>query len=210
MRKTGHRYPKETKNDDFGHGRKTLILELNAFANPDPVVFLPVETYIAEFLRNKNPELIAEYELEAFEVLVLDIKRTFTEKLMCITRLSINSGPRYDSLKEKIRHFYDICKMIELTEINEFLSSDNISEYLELVLKDDLINPEFQKEWGPLKGKNILEAELFVNLEEVCSSIKSVLEGDFQTLLYSDEEVSVVEVKSALSRLKNMLPIIIV
>ncbi|MGB0453421.1 MAG: hypothetical protein ACPGJV_06875 [Bacteriovoracaceae bacterium] len=44
MRKTGYIYPKKRDgNYEFGHATDTLISELNAFANPSPVIKKRIE-----------------------------------------------------------------------------------------------------------------------------------------------------------------------
>ena len=52
IRKTGYKYPRLVDSKDYGHAVETLILELNAFANPHPIKKMKIQSYIADFLVN--------------------------------------------------------------------------------------------------------------------------------------------------------------
>lgn len=203
IRKTGYEYPKKLSGYDFGRTTKTLILELNAFANPTPVIKRPIQTCIAQFLRETNESLISQYELESFEVSVLNINRTFVEKILSLSRISIEDDETYNSLKKKVRHFYDVHKLIQHEEIQKFIEDSEFEKMLNMALEDDLSNPEFKDSWV---GCSLNEVRLFSDMERVFSNIKSTFEGDFKSLLYGDEEISISEVKNSFTKLLDKLP----
>lgn len=203
IRKTGYEYPKTLGEYAFAHATKTLILELNAFANPSPVVKRPIETYIAKFLRLINEPLVSQYELESFEVSVLNINRTFVEKVLSLSRISIGDDESYNSLKKKVRHFYDVHKLLEHQDIQKFIEDSEFEKMLNMALEDDLSNPEFKDSWV---GCSLNEVRLFSDMEKVFSNIESTFEGDFKSLLYGDEEISISEVKNSFAKLLEKLP----
>lgn len=205
IRKTGYEYPKKLGEYEFGHATKTLILELNAFANPSPVIKRPIETYIAKFFRETNESFIEQYGLHPFEVSVLNTSRTFVEKVLSLARISINDDESFSSLKKKVRHFYDIHKLYETEEIQKFIKDQEFGNMLKLALDDDLSNPEFKDSWV---GCSLSEVKLFSDMENVFTNIESTFEGDFKSLLYGDEKVSITDVKNSFSALLKILPVI--
>ena len=68
-----------------------------------------------------DKSVISGYELESFEVEVLDIKRTFVEKILSLIRIGISDDSNFTGLRNKIRHFYDIAKLYSTGEIKEFV-----------------------------------------------------------------------------------------
>ena len=169
-----------------------MILEINAFANPYPDEAKEIETYIAECLKKENPEIIKEYELESFEVKVLNFKRTFVEKILSLGRLSLNDDDEYSELKEKVRHFYDVYKLLSTDEIKTFIDSSDFKEMIEQALQDDFSNPEFKDSWvdGDLR-----EIRLFKEHESIFNKITPTYNDSFKSLLYDRNETSIEEVK---------------
>lgn len=63
---------------------------------------------VFDFLEQTNNEkYLEQYNLEAFEVNVLDIRQTLLEKLVSLIRFSFKENP-VESISEKIRQF-KIC-----------------------------------------------------------------------------------------------------
>ncbi len=154
IRKTGYTYPKILESYDYGHINESLIVELNAFANPSPIVKLPIESYIAKaLLLQKRHDVISEYELGPFDLNILNVSRTFTEKVLSLARISINDDATFSNLQQKIRHFYDIHQILASGTLKDFLGSVKFKDTVDLVIKDDLSNPEFKDDWrtGALK-----------------------------------------------------------
>ena len=84
---------------------KDLILEINSFTKPSPINLVSIQTYIADFFaqNNLNDDLISN-ELHPFQVNVLDLKRTITEKVAAIAGASSRQPDDHSELKNKIRH----------------------------------------------------------------------------------------------------------
>lgn len=204
IRKTGYSYPNTLGEQDFGHATKTLILELNAFANPSPVFKMPIESYIAQFLKkNKNEAAIKKFGLESFEINVLHYTRTFMEKLMGLTRVSINIEKSTAGLQERVRHFYDLHKLFMVEEIALFIKSDEFKKMARLVLDDDLSNPEFQKDWTI---KMLREAPLFTATEAIFKQITGKYNDEFKLMLYQNEETKISEIKGSFEKFLALIP----
>ena len=207
MQNTGHLYPRKLNNyDDFQNisVRKTLVLEINAFANPKPYTLKSIRTYIAEFLHGFDKKLIAEYGLEPFEVKVMTIDKTFVEKVLCLARVSIDGDGFSTQIERKIRHFYDIHKLMATPEVKQLMGSESFANMLREVLKSDLSSPEFKKSW---KVVNLLkETPLFQDIDSIFVNLKDNFENDFRHLLYDDKNVAWKDVKASFRLLSKNIP----
>ena len=206
IRKTGYSYPRKLESYD-GFRRTVIkdiiILELNAFTNPVPWQRKSIETYIARYLRGFDESLIRQYGLESFEVKVLGTEKTFVEKLLCLSSLSIDNDGYYAGLKDKIRHFYDIYMLLETPEIKKFVKSPKFEETLRSVLDNDLSHPEFKSRWTE---SSLERTPLFSKIDNVFSSIGRGFNDELKTLLYSDENISLHEVKASFVDLSKNIP----
>ncbi len=205
IRKTGYNYPKTLDDKyDFGHATKTLILELNALANPSPVIEMPIETYIAKFLKNvKDEETITRFRLETFQVNVLHFSRTYMEKLMGLARVSIALENKPSGLHERIRHFYDLHKLYAVPEVAKFIVSDEFKKMARLVLDDDFSNPEFEKDWTI---KMLKEAPLFTKIDEIFKLITPKYNSEFKFMLYQSEEFKISDIKASFEKMLALIP----
>ena len=179
FRKTAHAYPRLIKSNDFGHAYDHLVLEINSFANPTPFKKMKISSMLAQFIRSVDELMIAEYELEDFEVNVLDFKRTFTEKVMGLARAGYAANP-LEGLKEHIRHIYDLHKLLASQEIETFLDSD-FKLMIEAVREDDRKNTEFQGDW---MEKKISESLLFKNPQVAMKNLATHYQDNFSSLVY--------------------------
>jgi predicted nucleotidyltransferase component of viral defense system len=205
FRRTAHKYPRFLELSNFGYASDNLILEINSFTNPSPYKKMSVSSLLAEFLRGIDDKMIDEYELQDIEVNVLDITRTFTEKIMGIIRAGYSENPM-DSLREKIRHIYDLHKLLTTVEIQEFLttSSQQFSSILSAVKLDDQKNVEFQGDW---MNKSPLKSFLFNNPKAVLEDLEDYYLNDFSSLVYGELPTiselvdSMNQIKEAMSRI---------
>ncbi len=203
IRKTGYTYPKMLDSYDYGHINESLIVELNAFANPSPIVKLPIESYIATAIKKqKRSELIAEYELEPFELHILNVNRTFTEKVLSLARISINDDAPYTNLQQKIRHFYDIHQILTSETIGNFLNSPEFEKTIALVIQDDLSNPEFKENW---QGGKLQDVRLFKELDAIFENISDIFHGPFSDMLYNDEETKLADIRKSFEKLRFLI-----
>jgi hypothetical protein len=202
IRKTGYKYPRLVDSTDYGHAVETLILELNTFANPHPVKKMKIQIYIADVLVNKD-EIVKKFELEPFSVFVLDVSRTLTEKILSLARISNIDDEKLSGLKGKIRHFYDIHKIIQSKIVQDFLINEEFKKTLELALEDDFSNPEFRDDWA--EGK-LLDVKLFKNMEEVLDKMQPTFNQEFKSLLYRPEKEKFEDVRKSFLELKKIIP----
>lgn len=183
FRRTVHEYPKIFFKEEPDQTSESITIEINSFIQPKDYIKLPIDSYIADFLKQSNQrDVITEFDLESFELNILGLKRTFTEKLLSLVRASYLENSIYE-LQERIRHFYDIHMLLSQPQINEFLNSDEFFIYLSKTKDDDASNQEFYGDW--VKNK-LHKAPIFDNYEILWESLEKTYNGIFSNLVYSE------------------------
>lgn len=180
-RRTFYHYPKVLSDSDFGQVKDHIQLEINTFTNPIPHQEIRISSYVAQFLQQGGfDERITQYQLEPFTVKVLTRERTFFEKLLSITRLS-NEGT--DKLREKIRHFYDLHKLLNQPDLKQTLLSRSNFELIDLVKADDNSNEIFKGDW---LNKPLSSSPLFADLEGNWKAIESAYRSELSQLIWAN------------------------
>ncbi len=200
FRKTLHHYQK-IKKGDFGEADELIMIEINAFASPHPFAKQEIVSYISEFLETRDESLIAKYKLEPFNINVLDIKRTFCEKLSAIARASYESDYELTELKAKIRHLYDIHFLLEDERIREFIhDSESFKKMIKNVRVDD--QNQFSSSWSKVEFHN---SEIFQNTKEIMSKIDRYYHDIFSQLVYSDTLPTIDDICESLMLISDKL-----
>lgn len=198
FRKTVWKYHKNSKGD-YGDASPDLLLEINSFAIPTPYHPASVQTYIADHLGQQ--QTITEFELQPFQVNVLDIKRTFAEKVSAVAKASFGDST-HGELKKKIRHLYDLAMLLRHPPIQEFINSSTFKEVHEQVRKDD-----WRVSGGQVNHaeKDFRDAPIYRNPKAVIDLLRSTYEGQFKTLVYKPEDMpSITEITKAIQAIKNI------
>lgn len=196
FRKTVHRYPK-LKRGDFGHANENIILEINSFAKPHPYNLMEISSYVGEFLAQKAPLLVKEFELEPYFINVLDFRRTLCEKLSAIARASYESDAEYSQLKEKIRHFYDIHFLMQHHEIQDFIVSKAFSQMIARVREDD--QRQFDTSmWTKIK---LCETPIFQNSTVILEKLSHHYTIQFKDLVYTEVLPPIVEIQITIQKI---------
>ena len=167
----------------FDNKDNKVKLEIGSSVRPDPYSKKSFKTYIQEFLEAHNGEDdIKRFELENVELNVLNIERTFVDKLMSVKRHAICG-----SLGNKVRHIYDVTRLYALPEIQIFLSD---TEELKSLMRDTkgtdsyyLGKRNISKEYDPTESYNFM---IWKNL--FTAEIRNIYENLHKELLYTDEK----------------------
>ncbi|MBB5336867.1 nucleotidyl transferase AbiEii/AbiGii toxin family protein [Pectinatus brassicae] len=112
-----------------------IKLEIGAVVRPEPFEMRPIKSYLQEFLEAREEQrLLKEYGWHEIFVNVLDIRRTFIDKLLAVKRHALCG-----TLKNKVRHIYDIKKLMDRLDIQEFLkNTDELRRILRLTKETDI------------------------------------------------------------------------
>lgn len=116
----------------FAAPEDRIKLEIGSTVRPDPYSPKPVKTYIQEYLEDHGfAEDARKYGLEAIRVNTLNIERTFIDKIMSVKRHAICG-----TLNRKVRHIYDVVRLFQMDEIQNFLENKEELKRLIRLTKD--------------------------------------------------------------------------
>jgi predicted nucleotidyltransferase component of viral defense system len=181
-RKTAHEYKKMFKGN-FGQVRDFIVVEASWLGSHEPYVQAEVKSYIYEMLEETGgSETIQEYCLEPFTIKALAKERTICEKIMSLVRFSYSDTP-IDDLKRKVRHTYDIHKLLEDSEMLEFFKSNQFDEMLIKVAEDDVVSFKNNNSWLAYHPSKSL---IFSDLENTWAAMLASYEKDFSRLVYGE------------------------
>lgn len=133
-------------------------------------------------LQNNQQVIIDEYEMNPFEVLALNPKRTLCEKIMSLVRFSKTQEPITD-LSNKIRHTYDIHLMLKDDVINSFFRSEEFDAMLLRVGNDDILSFKNNNKWLVNHPKIAI---IFSDTTAVWKKIKTAYLGSFSELVFGE------------------------
>lgn len=204
IRKTAHTYAKEFSGN-YGQVRDVIIVEASWLGSGEPYSQIFISSYIYEMMINTGQELLAkDYGLQPFEVSVLSPKRTICEKIMSLVRFSYTDNP-IESLKQKIRHCYDLHQLLQNIELLEFFNSDEFEVILLKVASDDIISFKNNNAWLEYHPRN---AKIFLDIESIWSILRLTYNEDFKNLVFGNFPKDTEILKTLLS-IKDRLSTII-
>lgn len=182
IRKTAHTYG-QCFEGDYGQVRNVIVLEATWLGYYEPYSKRNIVSFVGEMMLDNAQGFIAEaYGLLPFEVEVLETTRTICEKIMSLIRFSYGETPMHD-LRNKIRHTYDLHKLLSQKEYADFLGGSAFDEMLIKVANDDVRSFKNNNQWlvhHPTK------ALIFSDTEKVWNELKNTYTGDFRNLVYGE------------------------
>jgi len=178
FRKSVHEYESiDKKNKD-----NKLIVEINSFANPFPYHYRSIQSMVYDFLKQTgNTKIIRQYDLQSFQINVLDKEQTLLEKLVSLFRFSFDSNP-IESMKKKVRHFYDLYYLMNDSTCVSFVKSDEFNIKLDKIVTHD---KEIFDEPIGWREKTISESPLITDFYNVWKQIKSTYKTELSALAYT-------------------------
>lgn len=182
-RKTVYQYPRSIDGNNFGQASTELLVEVNAFSNPEPFESRELQSLITEFLIKKGEiDLITQYELEHFSINVLSVRRTLVEKILGVIKDSYNERP-VEKLSDRIRHLYDICLILKHEKYKEFVASDDFKPLLKYCIEDE-ISGFFER--SDCFDKPLVDAPIFTEFKHWYAPLDLIYTGVFSDLVYGD------------------------
>ncbi len=182
IRKIAYSYPKIFEGL-FGQVRDILIVEATWLGSFEPFEKGIVNSLIYEMIIETNQQQIADaYNLNPFEVNVLSPRRTFCEKIMSLVRFSYTDNPIED-LNNKIRHLYDLNRLLKNENIREFFTTKDFDKLLLKVANDDILSFKSDNKW---LQNHPTQAMIFKESKEVWSKLKTTYFSTFSKLIYGE------------------------
>lgn len=158
-----------------------LIVEINSFANPFPYQRLTIKSMVFDFLeQTKNEKYIEQYNLQSIEVNVLSKEQTIMEKMVSLIRFSFKENT-FESISEKIRHFYDLYYLMKNAECIEFVASNSFKEQFDTILQHDREMFEEPIGW---QIKPISESPLVTDFLNLWKQLKEKYQMELSALAY--------------------------
>ena len=177
-----------------------IKLEIGSSVRPHPYSKKKLQSYIQDYLEGIDEiGAIEEFQLKRIQVNVLNIERTFVDKLMSVKRHAICG-----SLNEKVRHIYDVVQLYEMEEIKRFLEDkSNLKNIVQITKQTDSVYLEkrdIPKEYNP-EGPYGFE----VWKDKFSNDIKSSYEDLHNTLLYTNQKQEWSKVEKVFSQIDQVL-----
>lgn len=184
----------------FGDKSNRVKLEIGSSVRPDPYSQKTLKTYIQEFLEEHNgAEDIAKYELQEVTLNVLNIERTFVDKLMSVKRHAICG-----TIEKKVRHIYDVTRLFSLPEIKTFLEDEEeLKRLVDITKKTDsyyLNKRNISQEYNPTVAYDFNSWKHYLN-----EQVQSTYENLHRELLYTDEPQKFDDALHAFSQISEIL-----
>lgn len=196
--KAFYTYPRAVEEPQIGAIKAgQLLVEINSFANPFPFEKCKLQSFLTEFFTNTgNESLNEEYEMQPFEVNVLDKRRTLTEKLVSLIRCSL-ADIYIPPLTAKIRHFYDLHYLMQDQGTKEYLKSKLFKNDFTNLFEQD--QQRFDKPAGWNK-KRMMDSPLITNWHTTWQAIQNVYLRELPDLAYK-KIPSVEEIEDSMEEL---------
>jgi predicted nucleotidyltransferase component of viral defense system len=202
-RKTAHSYTKAFTGN-YGQVRDVIIVEATWLGYYEPYKSASVSSYIYEMMQKAGQQAIAEeHGLLPFDVLVLDVRRTLCEKIMSLVRFS-HTNQAIEDLNKKIRHTYDIHRLLQDKDINDFFNSDDFDAMLLKVAQDDVTSYKNDNAWLQYHPG---EAILFADAQSTWDKMKDTYKGPFKNLVFGtfpDESDILTSIEAVSTRLEGV------
>jgi predicted nucleotidyltransferase component of viral defense system len=180
LRKTAHNYAKEFTGV-YGQVRDVVVLEASSLGYFEPHTTKTIFSFISTMMQNTGrAALITQYQMQAFDVLVLAPERTFCEKIMSLVRFS-HSANAINDLQKKVRHCYDLHFLLQDDFINAFFASNSFDAMMLKVANDDVLSYKNGNEWLAIHPK---EAIIFADTINVWQQLKNEYVNEFSNLVY--------------------------
>ena len=167
----------------YGDRYSKIKLEIGSSVRPEPFGKRTLKTYIQEYLEEHGFEdAVEEFELTEVTLNVLKIERTFIDKVMSVKRHAICG-----TLNTKVRHIYDVVRLYQIPEIQDFLKDkDELKRLIRLTKETDSVylqKRNIPKEYNPVAAYDFPSWR-----DRFDNHIRSIYEHLHETLLYTDEK----------------------
>lgn len=183
-RKTFYRYP--TISDGVissAISAGQILLEIVSFANPYPYQRLRIRSFLSEYLEKIGRyDIISQYGMDGFEVNVLALSRTATEKLISLIRHSLADNYILE-LKSKIRHFYDLHYLYNEQQCRTYLHSTQFKEEFTKLLTSDMQRFTEPQGWN---DRSLAESPLITSFDDVWKELSVSYSKELPELAYQE------------------------
>lgn len=177
-----------------------IKLEIGSSVKPYPYSMRKLQSYIHSYLETQGfHEAIEEFELEEISVNVLNIERTFIDKIFSVKRHAICG-----TIGEKVRHIYDVVRLSELDEIKQFLN-DTVALKEIVKITKDTDHIYFEKRRMPSVYEPLSAYDYLSWKAKFTDDVKKNYENLHNTLLYTNLKQDWNKVDAVFSEIDGIL-----
>lgn len=184
----------------FGEKSKAVKLEIGSSIRPDPYSKKTLKSYIQDFLEERGEYSdVLKYDLRQVTLNVLDVERTFVDKLMSVKRHAF-----CDTIASRVRHIYDVARLFNLPAIKDFLCNTVELKRLMNVTKETdsyyMQKRNISIEYNPVGAYDFESWKCRLD-----SNTRKAYESLHKELLYTDEQQSFDEALNVFSKINKIL-----
>jgi predicted nucleotidyltransferase component of viral defense system len=162
-----------------GQVTDSILLEVNAFADPEPYSSMYISSYIADYFKSIDlNDVLEAYELMPFKMNVLCLNRTICEKIMALIKASYGEN-QIAELKNKIRHLYDIYFLMTDETTQTFVLSNEFNHMINKVADSDRAAFPI----APWLNEPLSNADVFADLTSLWPALEGTYYGDFKAMV---------------------------
>lgn len=177
-----------------------IKLEIGSSVIPYPFSKRSLQSYIHSYLVIQGfQEVIDEFDLKVIWVNVLNIERTFIDKIFSVKRHAICG-----TIGKKVRHIYDVVRLSEMNEIKNFLNDkDTLKKIVSLTKETDHVYFEKRRmpsDYVPWSAYNYLSWKA-----KLTDDVKKNYENLHNTLLYTNQKQDWNQVDAVFSEIDRIL-----
>lgn len=133
-----------------------------------------------------NLELLKQYNLDQFEVQVLDLRITFLEKILSLVYASFEDG---DSVGKEViarmRHFYDLANMFDSQKIQNILNSNEAKNKISEIRADEKLGS--RSKWS---DRSITDSILFSDTKKTMDEVEKYYLVSMKDLIFTESDIT--------------------
>lgn len=133
------------------------------------------------FTNTPNEKFIEQYDLQPFDLNVLNKEQTMLEKTVSLIRFSFDENV-VESISKKIRHFYDLYFLMKDTDCVAFMKSKDFKLEFNKILEHDREVFDEPEGW---QTKSISDSALITDFENIWNKLKDNYKTELTELAYT-------------------------
>lgn len=182
-RKTAHGYPNEFSGSSGQVRGAAIVVEATWLGSFEPYTTKALGAYLADMMIEQGQsQLVERHGLRAFEAKVLRPERTLCEKIMSLVRFSYGEDALQD-LRLKIRHTYDLHKMLENEAVSRFFQSTDFDSLILAVARNDVVSYKSSNAWLARPPQDAL---IFLKTDALWNDLEATYRKDFSRLVFGE------------------------
>lgn len=183
FRKSVYHYPTVLNRTQAEDVSDKLIVEINSFANPYPNQKATIQSMIGQYFQiNGALDIIDKYNLQQFDLTVLDKRQTLLEKLVSLVRFSFDINP-VQGVAGKIRHFYDLHFLMQNEDCLSFVNRKSFKTDFTALLEHDKAIFDDPEGW---KTKNYQDSPIVTDFDKLWESLKLVYTSELEKIAFKE------------------------